>query len=120
MDLPKGFSKLLGNGNSFGKLLPKETLQKIENIFSPCCGLGNKDVRVKNSEGNHTALRLPFSYGGTVYNSYADFEAAFAEELGYGYTVYVSENRRIVHVISLKSLKDEQGLAIAPNFIILD
>lgn len=120
MELPKGFSQFLGNENSFGKLLPKETFQKIQEMFSPCCGLGNKAVRVKDANNQHTALKTPFSWNGTTYNNYADFELDFATDLGYGYTVYVSENRRIIQVLSLKSQKDSKGLATAPDFITLD
>jgi hypothetical protein len=118
--LGKSFNKYLGSMNPLGKMLPRDLYKKLEQIFSPCCGIGQKDVRIKNSLGNHTSLSLPFTYSGKVYNSFSGFEDDYAKELGYGYVVYVSESKRIIHVLSNKSKKDTEGLATAPNFITLD
>lgn len=101
--------KLLGSGN-LKKYIPATIYREINAIFSPCCGLGRKTVRIVDANGAPAKITsYPVTIDGDSYGSERELEDGMASNYGTGHVVKVL-NPILILVIGNVSTKNAVGV----------
>ena len=118
MELSDNIELLVGKG-SLKKMIPDEQYEILEVLSSPCCGLGKKVVRIKDSLGYNIAIKsYPITLDGITYTSKSNLEDTMSAAYGDGYVVVLMNTKKLL-VISNISNKDEDGFPIGvPDFLV--
>lgn len=119
MEVSKRLESLVGEGG-IKKLVPSSIWEELKVLFSPCCGVGKKTVKIKDALGNSASIKsYPVTLDGNTYASQSELEDNLSMDLATAtYTVALINPRKIL-VICNRSFKDADGLPLGiPDFVV--
>ena len=118
MEVSKRLESLVGEGG-IKKLVPSSVWEELKVLFSPCCGVGKKTVKIKDTLGNSVSIKsYPVTIDAVSYASQSALEDGLTATYGGGYVVTLMTPRKLL-VISNISKKDTDGLPTGvPDFVV--
>jgi len=103
MQLSDKIESLIGKG-SLKKMIPADQYKILEVLFSPCCGLGKKVVKLVDGSGNSfKATQFPITFDGAPRASKEALEDAICETYGNGYAAFIMSPGNKLLVIANRS-----------------
>lgn len=114
MQLNNKIESLVGEG-SLKKMIPADQYKILEVLFSPCCGLGKKTVKLVDGSGNSfKAIEFPITFDGASRASKEALEDAICETYGNGYSAFIMSPGNVLLVIGNRSNSIE-GIVDVPD-----